>query len=847
MSHLGDTRRGRGGPGILPLQSPRFRAREMDLEDRESILASRIADRLVGPGEAGDFLYEDAGDLVGGWHWPASTRITGSWSWVRASVVPSSATTPGHGDSETPRAVGDQPSVGPPTNRRDAAETDLNHVEGERPVVTTKAHFDFLVSIGKNPIYKGILWNEDGSAIVDGVYHAPGTVPVNPPGFGAGGVIVAGLGGPTKIGAAPFGGVVGVPIPIGAGGGAAVVFGGGALGGGTGYVPLIGGNYQARFVLNPDPGGNPVNVLAKKNDSSAQANGKQQNAEGQSLAWMSGVEEEERFDGGRLPVNAGWAADRRYERLSATTPQGFPDYPGGTYFVAVQATDEDRQVELHLPADPRLIADHRSSPSTFGTPVCDVVGQALDPDYQAPLQSQFFVVRRPVGSRGALKANGDRNSPRNALARVIGPTGLGDTFGGLCLEFSGGRHVLTTESAEMGGPFSSGGARDGHVIGRDADGTQITRGHLVTQALFKYSDREDGPILFEHYYPEYTEDLLIPVKCHLAWRESSQQWEIWTTTDVYSPPTQTRDPVSPPTDPPDGPPTEITPGHNPPGTPGGDPDQNGRNSGEPGYDSGPGPGQATPEDRRRAQGRGTWSGLASVLREPSAGAAMVKELTLPSISGRPSLVTEGMVDFRFNPAPRMNEVRRHDVTAPITFRLEAYGAQGGPAGGPYLTEAHEWVYTQEPGESRWPGGTAAGGLFFDAPEVDMGDVDDDFAPGNLTVSTPTFLVGPNARIGVGLPEISGGGLRSGVAMAVDSEDLVFTRHDSSGAAGATIALIELAQVKVQTGSDFVAGAPENAGELADIDAGGQIQFGYRLDTDELQVSRGGTVRSVTFT
>ena len=71
MSHLGDSLRARGGPGILPLQDHGYEARGNEVSQRRTLIAVRLTDSS---GPLGQDVYEDgsAGDLIGGMLWVAS-------------------------------------------------------------------------------------------------------------------------------------------------------------------------------------------------------------------------------------------------------------------------------------------------------------------------------------------------------------------------------------------------------------------------------------------------------------------------------------------------------------------------------------------------------------------------------------------------------------------------------------------------------------------------------------------------------------------------------------------------------------------------------------------------------
>ena len=88
-----------------------------------------------------------------------------------------------------------------------------------------------------------------------------------------------------------------------------------------------------------------------------------------------------------------------------------------------------------------------------------------------------------------------------------------------------------------------------------------------------------------------------------------------------------------------------------------------------------------------------------------------------------------------------------------------------------------WNYTELPGEGRFQGGTASGGVVLMPPEVDMADIDEDLDPDRLEKKSTTFFIAaPGARFGAGLPNLADGAMDAGYSWFVEDGKLVFNRH-----------------------------------------------------------------------
>ena len=168
--------------------------------------------------------------------------------------------------------------------------------------------------------------------------------------------------------------------------------------------------------------------------------------------------------------------------------------------------------------------------------------------------------------------------------------------------------------------------------------------------------------------------------------------------------------------------------------------------------------------------------------EPREGAAILRETMVGPQAARPQFISSSSLDYRYSTPITYKDLQDHDSTTPVSIRMEGFGAQSGAVGGPHLAESGPWIYTQKPGRSSNLGGTTNGGYALIVPELDMSDVDTDFAPPNVTKSSSYFIATPGVRFGVGVPELSTGGLRSGYSWGNESEQLTFNNHDGLGAA-----------------------------------------------------------------
>lgn len=841
MPYIGDSRRPRG-PGILPLQDFGFHGK--DPHERGALLAVRLDGRLDGAGELGHWVedVDSRGDVGGGLFWSPASRATGAWQFAWPAKIPRSGTVTGADFLPSPTTTptsGSDDSFDPGTQIRiqgqvyDRRDIGLSFfIETDKDL--TPEEIRDIVQPGANEIIRVTQKTDEGFWVAVDVKQVPvvgggfGNIPVgvplgpNSPGLVGG---AFGFGGPVF---GPGGGGGGVIVGVGLNPGAPGLIGG-AFGLGVpawkvaapglvqngNLIPLIGGQWAVGF----QPAGQA------KNDNLV-------------AAWYSGEQESvfaTDLATSVLPIGPAWLTDDRWTKKNHDRPEGFPRFPKDWHFVALTATDEGQQKELLLPADPRLVAVNSGRPASMGTYVTDVTGDgSTDYERYARLHSMLRVVQRPRGEVGALVGGNKKRT--NWLSWNIGPSGQWDTVGGLVTDVptsgESGRNDRVHAHASMmyGGPFDVGHAGDEHEIGTEADGTPINSLHISTEALFKRKGGgpEDGPMLFEAEFREGI-DLSYPIDVHLAYDLKSGFWRWWTTTLVGTiTPTVTPDRERDPEPPPDTPPTTTPP------TTGGGADDPGRRP-----------------DRRdqRQPDRNPHpipivTGDISTERFDLPIAATTLEFSTPSQIGRPQRIAqdEPLWMNRLDISPQ--DIEDHDLRTPATYRLQAFGAQGGEIGGSVFSPgagAQEggspWAYTQEPGRSRVAGGTAPGGLVFMAPEVDLSAVDDDLAPDNHTRSTVYMTTAPGAYFGAGIPDLPSGGVRDGFSWGLEDGDLQFREHDSTATATDVIAIQEGGYFRVPQLATPGANAPAGTA-LIYAKADGKV-YAYTAGGSEFDLTAGG--------
>jgi len=466
-----------------------------------------------------------------------------------------------------------------------------------------------------------------------------------------------------------------------------------------------------------------------------------------------------------FPGGTAWRADGRYNPKSPATLTGWPDFPLGWAGLTHHSSVESSQTELFLPVDPRMVAANVGSPYTCGSVVLDITSDgAVDLNRCARLQSMMRVVRHPSrsaisGDWGGWNQNAGQTAKefkQNWIAWQLGPSGQMDTYGGIVCDlpqdftFAPIQRVLGMVSARDGGPFDVGTAADIHHWGEDGDGNPINSLHFQTGTLFREigSNVFDGPLHFEHAWPDPGE-LPYPVVAHMGWNLVQWGWwstSLFTTTGPQSPPERPFTP--PPTEKP--PPTPSTP-------PGTDP-----------YAPEPAPVVQAERDP---------------VRNVSLGITHL-DTSFPALSFRAQPLGEGVADYRHTVFPKAKAFSEFEGMAPIVARLQAYGAQGGATSN-YLAggQGTDFVYSQPPGRSWYRGGTANGSLAFMGANDDLCYVDKSMAPGGMTRATSYLMTVQGSWFGSGLPEIAGGGVKTGHSWGeTTAGQLIFRSHSAAGAA-----------------------------------------------------------------
>lgn len=497
--------------------------------------------------------------------------------------------------------------------------------------------------------------------------------------------------------------------------------------------------------------------------------------------------------------------------------------PNGTLGLIVSSTNEAQQEDLFFPCEPRLFAVNVAGDPECGTLVFDL-NKANEPDSArgAYLQSAFRVVKLPLGQPNAIAFQLDLTGKKDTQGgffceimqaptmEVPGGGSSGDkTAGAIELEvannaaqinFDGGPGTTVVEgqdapkaggfgfgegSHNFGGPFHVGVKGDKHFHGEDADGNPINALHIWTSANFFMNKLFDGPLRFELEY-KFGDEKPHIVPCHLAW--AGTDWAIWTSTDFYIPPPpldllKPRDPgrrypnfdwVKPGL----GVLSPLLPGQGEGGE--GLPQIDSFNFGTIDEILGP-----------IIDGRVSGSGIPMNL-VASLSAVMAPALAFRPENYVPSTASTGLFDYvnasgaAADGAKQGNASRaakKADSSSPVTVMASAFGAQGGfvDAGGSgsgttYGGQGDPWLYTETPrgnitsGKkmSKYPGGTASGGVIFHPPETDLRDIDAGMVPANVTLSETRVMCAPGASFGVGIPNLETGSIKTGANWEYDS-------------------------------------------------------------------------------
>ncbi len=510
-------------------------------------------------------------------------------------------------------------------------------------------------------------------------------------------------------------------------------------------------------------------------------------------------------------------------------------YPDGWRGIASVTTNENQQEEIWHPTENILVAvnTEKAGDPDYGTPVVDLKGNAIDPDRVARLQSAFRVIKYPEGMDNC------------AIAIQFGPSGKKDTFGYCCDRKGGGnpKNQSTTNpngdptpakgngiaigkwSYFEGGPMDCGTGKCRHKLGEDDEGNPISSLHISTKALFRRDDDLDGPLFFENEIPPPTEDLQKRIPVHLSWDVAAKQWYWWTTSPVT--PITVPNPLRP-TDP-NYPKVNI------------DPTNLRANVASQGGTTKPKPGTVNPyPDVATFDKNHPYPGdpgtISNINSNPNAGMyllAFSSPALTSALAMRAQNYTGGQIDTGvFTPQTAKGAAKA--ASSPISLIGSAMAAQGGTTAasggyGPSQSGAQgdPWNYNQQPWKSKvagsknskYPGGTANGGIVFHPPETDLRDAATlGMQPNNTTLSTGYIMASPSVYFAAGTPQPVSGGLKDGYSWGTEAAtgDLVFRSHANSQTPTEAIRLTKTAQtIRWKAGLSFY-------GELTHLNSANRV-------------------------
>lgn len=527
--------------------------------------------------------------------------------------------------------------------------------------------------------------------------------------------------------------------------------------------------------------------------------------------------------------------DVRFEPKTPEWPRCFPVIPQGVQMMVMPATEEGKQVDVMLHADPRLMAVNVEGPAEAGTLVVDLQpnGEPCMDGADTPgiegrasrLQSMLRVVAMPKNGGGLpgvkegnsiawnlakssqdnlagfgmvfAKMDGGAGAPKRGpttgLRAKSGPSGPpggltgGDVGRNPCEfgEFSPapeGSHGIAFMASEVYGPFHPGSGGDKHQIGQDRDGHPMNSGHLSINAYWYEDATKDGPFLFEGYFPPDVREGRYPrVHVHLEfdqavshpWLRGNKpgKWRWWTAVPYLTPNTN--------------PPGDLVPPKLPPPITGPPVPKRPPTVGDPPFKLPPpigGPPSRGPITPGAGEGQpprgGSWRGGG-----PSSGNSY--RFTGEAWSARSlSMVwhpfLEGFAELAFR--PQFMESGGVEITH--TSTLEVEGVVEDETSRPQVLamrtwgaqSGNEWDYVETPWEARARGGTAHGGVLFSPPCYELEDYLGINTVENVrTLSTASYLaVAPGVGFALGTPTVAGGlGSRS----VVIAQDLTDTDND----------------------------------------------------------------------
>lgn len=406
-------------------------------------------------------------------------------------------------------------------------------------------------------------------------------------------------------------------------------------------------------------------------------------------------------------------------------------------------------------------------------------------------------VERP---KKAPVVTGDRTGPKPVVGDGTRAGSEAADRGGMELVTAGGAgngNGVGLMAWQAWGGMHPGHQNDQHRFDVNKDGEPINSGHLAVDQHLWYRDKDhDAPLEFDRlpygpvqaplrvrawirYDMQATHPWVDGQSKRGLWRLEAESYFTGKAPPTTPPPTTTpRDPVTP-TTPPAGPPPPTTPGDSePPNEPTEPPAPPAPNPvpevpfgpGSPGYPYPPGygtPDGPLPDWYGRGPRGGGSGGSANgdpvrYVERVDQGAKRPEhvvwspaQLGIPGALVFPQHYGRGGVDLRYSAMPPEAEMAGEAAVRPAVLRLDSWGKQSGAS----------WGYTQQPGYSRVPGGTAPGGMLVMPPEVDAMDRGDSLAPSGVTVSDTYFGWGDGAAAAWGVPDTATGGLASGAFRA----------------------------------------------------------------------------------
>lgn len=556
-----------------------------------------------------------------------------------------------------------------------------------------------------------------------------------------------------------------------------------------------------------------------------------------------------------LPLTGAYDPDKRYAGKAPKTHANLPPFPAGSICLLTEATEEHEQNDLLVWCDPRLILANRGPSPLYGSNVCEVDGVgAIETERVARLQTAFRVLRRPIGF---LSIEGNRE---NSLSWTIGLTGKGEAIGGFVTDGPEPLPIHAAVNARLGGPFDVGLENDKFQQGFTKDGRPINSLKFSTTSIFAAppSWGRDGPLYFQN--ADWRLDAssgTAPLECYIVWdartrfqvprdggpgaKQVAGVWRILTFTTTYTIDHET--PPPPTTTPGGGEPPPITGGGGDapttpsggggggPTTGGGDGDTPtattaGGNNGPYTHDGGnlggpitPGKGSgATSDGGPTVTGGGnnrkqSLYGSSDTTQYPSIAATITEVMSGP-ISARPQPIGDGLPDYAHGRRPSEAEFAEYNKQSPATMLATPFGAQSGA----------EFQYTQRPGESRYPGGTADGGWFYTPPEVGPLDAASGFAPGGVNQSESAHVYGPGVSTVHGTIDPNTGTIDDGVRMRRNSSGSVAIEA-LVGGAWTQVATYSGDGLRVKSGASAIV----ESGASASVLSGGSVVLGEGVD------------------